>query len=108
MVQVESCVPGGHVLGQSVICSKDVVCPGPDISSVLLNYPRAPIIQPWLTPWEEVKTHVHHPRRRDLVRNGLRPRCSFRLHQVAIEIWGHQELGSVRSIHAGRRNILYG
>ena len=108
MVQVVSRVLDGHVLEQSAIFSKDVVRPGPDLSSVPLHSPRAPILQTLLTPWEEVQTHIHQPCFRDLVRNGLYPQCAFRLRQVGIEISGHQKLGPVRLIPDGHSDVLYG
>ena len=107
MVRVVLHVPDGHVLEKSAVYSKDVVHLGPDLSSVLLHYPRAPILQPRLMPWEEVKTHVRQPCRRKLVLNGLCPRCVFRIRQVGIDIPGHQELGPVRLIPDGRSNVLY-
>ena len=54
MIRVVSRVPDVHVLEKSAICSKDVVCLGPDLSSVLLHAPRAPILQPRLIPREVV------------------------------------------------------
>ena len=108
MVRVVLHVPGGHVLEKSAIFSKDVVRPGPDLLSAPLHYPRALILQPWLTPWEEVQTHVHQYRWREIVRNGLHPRCDFWIRQVGIDIDGHQELVRVRSIPDGHSDILYG
>ena len=100
MVRVVLRVPDGHVLGKYVICSKNVVRLGPDLLSVPLHTPHAPVLQPLLVPWEEVQTHIHKTSRR------LRLRCSFRLRQVVIEITGHQELGPVRSIPNGRYDSL--
>ena len=108
MVQVVLHVLYGHVLEQSTICSKNVVCPGPDLSSVPLYSPRVPVLQPQLATWEEVHTHIHQTNRREFVRNGLHPRCSFRLCQIGIEITGHQKLGTVRLIPDCRYNVLYG
>ena len=50
MVQVVLHVLYGHVLEQSTICSKDLVRPVLDLSSVPLHYPRVTILQSWLTP----------------------------------------------------------
>ena len=107
MVRVVLRVMDIHVLEQYEIFTNDVVYPGLDLSYVPLYSPRASILQLRLKPWEEVKTHVHQPRRRELVCNGLQPRCAFRLHQVAIEISGHQELAPLRLIPDGRNDVLY-
>ena len=108
MVHVVLHVLDDHALEQYAICSKDVVCPRLDLSSVPIHSPCAPILQPRLTTWEKVQTHVHQPRRLKLVRNGLCPRCAFCLHQISIEISGHQKIGPVRLIPDGRIKFLYG
>ena len=108
MIRVVSRVTDVHVLEKSAICSKGVVCPGPNLLSVLLHYPRAPILQPRITPWEEVKTHVHPPPHGEIVRNALRLLCAFRIHQSGIEISSHQDLVPVRSILDDLSNIIYG
>ena len=59
MVQVVPQVPDGHVLKNSAVYSKGLIRPGPDLSSISHRDPRAPILQPWITPWEEVRVHVH-------------------------------------------------
>ena len=107
MVRVVSRILNDHVLEQYEICSKDVIYPGLDLSSLPPHAPHAPILQPQLTPWEEVQYHVHYPCRHELVRNGLPLRCAFRLRQVGIEVAGHQYLGPVRSSPDVRSNILY-
>ena len=86
MVLLVLCVPDSHLLEQSEIFSKDVVRPGLDLLSVLLYSPRVLIIQPRLTPWEEVQTHFQEPLRRELVHNGLRLQCDLCILQVGIEI----------------------
>ena len=52
MVRVVLHVPGGHILEQYVICSKDLIRLGMDLSSVLLHTPCATILKPRLTLWE--------------------------------------------------------
>ena len=101
MVQVLLHVPDGHVLEQSVICSKDVVHPGTDLSSVPLNSPCTTNLQLRLMTWEEVQSHVYQTCRRELVRNSHHPWCDFWIHQVGIEIADQQELGPVRLIPDG-------
>ena len=108
MVRVVSHVPDGHVLKKSAICSKDAVLPVLGISSALLHYPREPILQPRLTPWEEVQTHVHQPRCREIFCNELHQRCSFQLRQVIIDIYGHQDLVPLMLIPDDRSDVLYG
>ena len=54
MVRGVSRIPDGHVLEQSVICSKDIFRPGPDLLSVLIHAPCASILQPLHALWEEV------------------------------------------------------
>ena len=108
MVQVVSHVPDVHVLEHFAICSKDAVHPGLDLSFVPLYYPRGPILQTWLLPWEEEQIHANQPQRHKIVFNGLNMRCAFRLHQVGIDISGHQELGPIRLIPDSHINVLYG
>ena len=84
MVQVVSHVLDGHVLEQSVICSMDVVRLVPDLLSVPLNSTCAPILQPRLTLWEGLQTHVHQSCHQNLVRTVLCLRCAFRHRQVGI------------------------
>ena len=107
MVRVVSHVPDGHVLGESAICSKNLVHSGPYLSSAPMRPSRAPVLQPLLAPWEEVQTHIHHTSRRAFVRNGLHPQCAFQIHQVGIEISVHQEIIPVGLIPDGRNGIIY-
>ena len=58
MFQLVLQVPDGHVLEQSVICFKDVICPGTDLLSIPPYSPHSPILKPQLTPWEEVQSRV--------------------------------------------------
>ena len=107
MVRVVLRVPDSHVLKQSVICSKDSVLPRPDLLSVPLHYLREPILQPRIILWEEVKTHVHKTRHCKLTHNGLQLQCDFRLCQVGIDIYDHQEIEPIRLIPDFRSNVLY-
>ena len=54
MVQAVPQVPDGHVLEHSEICSEDLIRPGPDLLSIPPHVPHTHILQPRLTPWEEV------------------------------------------------------
>ena len=106
-VRVVSWVLDGHVLEKSEICSEDLICPGLEFSSMPPHAPCAPILKPWLTPWEEVKAHVFYTRHRELVCNELNPCCAFWLPDIIIEVVCHQDISPVRSIPNGRSDILY-
>ena len=108
MVQVVSRFLDGHILEQFAICSKDIICPGPDLLYIPPHNPHAPVLKPRLTPWEEVQAHVLYPRCRYLVRDGLTPWSASRICKICIEVTCHQELGPVKSSPYGSRNILYG
>ena len=54
MLRVVSRVLDGQVLEKYLIFSKDVICPGSDLLPIPPHAPCAPILQPRLTPWEEV------------------------------------------------------
>ena len=58
MVQIVLRVPDGLVLEISAIFSEDVIRLEPDLLSIPLHDPRAPICQPRLTTWEEVQARV--------------------------------------------------
>ena len=70
--------------------------------------PYAPILQPWIDPWEEVRANVLQPQRRELVRYGFTPWGAFRLHKIGIDVASHQDLRPVRLIPDGRSGVLYG
>ena len=59
MVRIVLQVLDGHVLEQSAIWSKDLIRPGTELFPIRTHDPRAPFLQPQITPWEEVPPYVH-------------------------------------------------
>ena len=107
MVCVVSRVLDGHVLEQSVIYFKDVICPVLDLFYIPLYAPHAPILKPRLTPWEEVQAQVYHPCCHNIVRDCLTLWCAFWIQNIGIEFADHQNISPVRSSPDGHSEFLY-
>ena len=54
-------VPERYVLEQTTVCAQDLASPDKYLLVALVHGPRAPVLQPWLVPWEEVSAHVLQP-----------------------------------------------